>query len=136
MKQEKNAFEIFELKPTFKIENLDNLYFEKYKAALQNNQEEIELINNSYKLLKNEIERAKLLCKLNNETEPDHYLAKQMFDVMSKPDEEKELMLVNTKNEIIKHAKDENWKETWHNLQKYSYIYRLLNPQYELCTTI
>lgn len=117
-----NPFNVFNIEPEFKIDELDDKYYQLYKTC-----QDKSLINEAYEILKDDIKRAKNLCEINNQTQASPNIAKEMFALINKTYEEKTQLLNESKEKIIENACAENWGLTWHYLQKYSYIKRMIN---------
>jgi|GEM_PF-4077583 len=120
-----NPFEIFGVPFEFHIENLEKIYFELFQQA-KNDLEKLSKINQAYLLLKNPILRAKTLCRIFNFTKPDMSVAKIVFTWLNLPMETHEKLRTEIYEKILEFAQKSDWKNTWHYLQKYAYINRLI----------
>jgi DNA repair ATPase RecN len=117
-----NPFNLLKIKPQFEIYNLDEQYYKLYKTA-----EDKSALNQAYSVLKNDIDRAKTLCEINQCTQIDSNIAKEIMPFIYKSYEEKIKLLKEIQQNIIENACAANWKVTWHYLQKYSYIKRMVD---------
>ncbi len=111
-----NPFKIFAIEEKFEITELDEKYFLLFRTSY--NKEEL---NAAYKMLKDPIERAKTLCKINGYTTPDQTIAKEVLNIKATQE-----ILTQIYNMVIENAINNQWDNTWKYLQKYSYIKRML----------
>lgn len=125
-----NPFEVLGLSLSFKIDNLDSIYFKGLKNA--ENDAEKALINKAYKELKDPIKRAKSLIKAmqiktNNDNLPKEMM--QLFIALKQKEnatQEAQKLQADIKDNILKSCKEEFWAEAAENIEKYSYISRML----------
>jgi len=108
-----NAFKIFGLPEQFEVGDIDKKYYELFKTNEQAS------LNAAYKILKDPISRAKLLCELNGYTKANNEIAKQALQGKL------EQNLSNIEEHIFAAAQAQYWSATWHWLQVLGYVKRM-----------
>ena len=111
-----NPFKVFDVEQKFEIENLD----EKYYTLFSKYQDQSKL-NRAYKILKDPVARAIMLCSLNGFSIPDFQIAKEVMNMQVTKE-----MLVAAEKNIFESALKQDWANAWIWAQKYSYIKRIL----------